>query len=1458
MLETALNVVGRREKVTARVRCPLFRPAYTGDRSMSQFCRFRLLALCAFALSAGMFSGEVQAVPQADQAAKLSVCEQNGAEYFSLRIPPVQSEAAASHDVVIVLNTSATMNGSSHASQKQALEEVLSRLGASDRVQIVTADVDAKSLTQGFVAANSPEVAAAVKAFDATTSLGATDLPKAIETSVSLFDEADPAAARSVLFIGDGRSRANLPSAETLATLTETCVENQVSVSSLGLGADVDSSLLEAIAGRTGGCFLAAENVDSAQLGDALVAAVTGPVVHVSDVAVPEGVTLYPTVFPPLRTDRSTVLVGKADAGSLDALEVTATAANGSELAWTADVEVDAKNAFLVKLVQNAEANGGVSLPLSDSSSLQAMADQFQQSAMGVAAMAQAASEMGDAETAGALMDTAKTVVPNLKLSGPQGGEVVSLTPVKTTAPLAAEVTNAAVAGEPATLATETVGTANVASSGAVDVDTLDMSGTNDPMSMDYYEGTVLDAAQQQELQTAQVKTAVEVALADAAKLIRQDPVSAQLPLKVLLPQIRNNTTIDAATRQRLVANIEAKLREASAQEEIQDARLQVERRKQAVAQHRATIAEDLLRKEKKVDQLSERYRALINEKNYRVAEEDVGAALAVVSPDSVIATHAIGSAQSQGYWYDAMALRRLRQKGVIDTLYQVEKAYVPFPDEPPLVYPDATTWRLLSDRRKKQAEELKTITGASEAEKKIYAALRQPIELRDLTPDDEGKILLSEVLDAVRAECGIEIVLDTKEIDTAGEYDSNSTVTLVKNISLRSALNVMLREYGLKYVVKDEVLLITTKDAIESNPDEYLNLRVYPVADLVIPIMSGGMGGMMGGGMMGGMGGGMMGGMGGGMMGGMGGGMGGMGGGMGGMGGMGGGMYNYPSELLKNTPAGGYRSWNSYRMVDDLSVVPLTISKPTTKRTAVKALTEPKEGWDSYFSAINAKLDKMDTALEQAQMDGEKVAIESARSNLIDTRDAAVRETVRVLSDKNRDQAIALMQSAIRSRASQAWMYDAMSIQMELAKRPNTEIERALLSAVEFAETPNDMLVIALYLRSRGFNERALSVLENVSKVAPSMPEPYVAGLEIAEQLKNDHGVEWTTIGILSQVWPDALSDIWEQGYMASRAHLDALRNSDPVAAEKYEQDLNTAVARDCVFIVTWVGDADIDLYVQEPTGSVCSVLAPQTVGGGVLLGNQQVQMNRDAVEGSKSEVYVCPRGFAGDYRVVVEKVWGDIAANQVRCEGFVHYGTDHTRYIDQTLTLDEDGRLAVDFSLDQGSRTESLAEVKAMQAGELAVAERTAQRTQQQLARLSQQKSTLKDQLAQTDSTAERELAERKNAEGAALRAANLQNLSRYAAQSGYRPEITWVPEGASLYTNAVISADRRYVRVTPSPMFQQIKSVSTFNYSTGDSNSSSNSNSSNSGNSSFGNSGGSGYNSSGNSGGYNSSSY
>jgi len=111
-------------------------------------------------------------------------------------------------------------------------------------------------------------------------------------------------------------------------------------------------------------------------------------------------------------------------------------------------------------------------------------------------------------------------------------------------------------------------------------------------------------------------------------------------------------------------------------------------------------------------------------------------------------------------------------------------------------------------------------------------------------------------------------------------------------------------------------VLLITTPEEAETQ----LTTKVYPVADLVLPIdnsMMGGYGGMGGMGMGGGMGmmgagrGGMMGIQGG--LGGMGGGFGGMGGmGMGGMGGgMGMGFMNLPKDIIPRVPVGGFRAFS-------------------------------------------------------------------------------------------------------------------------------------------------------------------------------------------------------------------------------------------------------------------------------------------------------------------------------------------------------------------------------------------------------------------------------------------------------------------------------------------------------------------------------------------------------------------
>ena len=113
----------------------------------------------------------------------------------------------------------------------------------------------------------------------------------------------------------------------------------------------------------------------------------------------------------------------------------------------------------------------------------------------------------------------------------------------------------------------------------------------------------------------------------------------------------------------------------------------------------------------------------------------------------------------------------------------------------------------------------------------------------------------MKDVIDYLKDLHHVEIQLDSAALKEAS-IDVNMPITKnLKGISLRSALKLLLDELELKYVVHNEVLLITTPARTES--EDYLTTKVYPVADLVLPIketgFKGGFGPMGGGNMLGG-----------------------------------------------------------------------------------------------------------------------------------------------------------------------------------------------------------------------------------------------------------------------------------------------------------------------------------------------------------------------------------------------------------------------------------------------------------------------------------------------------------------------------------------------------------------------------------------------------------------------------
>jgi hypothetical protein len=106
-----------------------------------------------------------------------------------------------------------------------------------------------------------------------------------------------------------------------------------------------------------------------------------------------------------------------------------------------------------------------------------------------------------------------------------------------------------------------------------------------------------------------------------------------------------------------------------------------------------------------------------------------------------------------------------------------------------------------------------------------IKEALAQPTEM------DFVNSPLSDVADYFKDYHGVTIQIDQKSLREAN-VDSATLVTMkLKGVTLRSALNLILKEIGLTWTIRDEVLLITTPEAA----DEQLTTKVLDVSDLVV-----------------------------------------------------------------------------------------------------------------------------------------------------------------------------------------------------------------------------------------------------------------------------------------------------------------------------------------------------------------------------------------------------------------------------------------------------------------------------------------------------------------------------------------------------------------------------------------------------------------------------------------------
>ncbi len=356
--------------------------------------------------------------------------------------------------------------------------------------------------------------------------------------------------------------------------------------------------------------------------------------------------------------------------------------------------------------------------------------------------------------------------------------------------------------------------------------------------------------------------------------------------------------------------------------------------------------------------------------------------------------------------------------------------------------------------------------------------------------------------------------------------------------------------------------------------------------------------------------------------------------------------------------------------------------------------------------------------------------------------------------------------------------MYEALAMVQDAAGEDKEEIKRTLLSAADVtSDSPDSQYRVARLLVRHGIKEAAIRLYREIAEKAPLAPEPYAESLEVAAEIGDLRTVSWAANQILSQAWIGIHEDLHKK----AKSRVAEVERRIRIEGRTKEADelaslVRAADTRDLVIRVTWQGDADLDLKVLEPLGTVCSAQNRMTPAGGVLV---QDSFGKDPGSSKNpAELYICARGLPGNYEIRLERVWGNPLGGRAKVEITYNEGTAsekrESHYVPVTSTK------PVVAKLELGRRTQLLAIPQFVTPP---VSPEHALSPYQQLVAYADEHS-------------------RQNGYDGP------QQLFQFGRVGGgavaFNPQIQQFFFGAALGVQAVVSADRRYVRLTMFPSF------------------------------------------------------
>ena len=335
---------------------------------------------------------------------------------------------------------------------------------------------------------------------------------------------------------------------------------------------------------------------------------------------------------------------------------------------------------------------------------------------------------------------------------------------------------------------------------------------------------SLLDSANSgQKVLARQLSTEVGRRQSEAARVRSTDPDGALRMLEEVSEQV-TDSELDENAKKQLLRRIDLSVSET--ERFISDHRSELE-----LDAANREVLEEIDRSRAVKMQVQERMAEMVDQFNalrdeHRYAEMEVVAKRAYdMAPEEPVA---------QQLWENAKFIRRemlnneiaaMTEEGVVKNFLGIRRdaAEGLLQGSDPISYGDS--W----------ADMVKDRKGSSDASgRRTARELEIERKLRTLVHPRYDDTPLSEVVEQLSQLTGVNIHLDARGLGQEGvRSDTPVQLTLGQEISLESALNLILEPLHLTYMIKDEVLKITS----EQLRDGDVYQTVYNVADLVVPI---------------------------------------------------------------------------------------------------------------------------------------------------------------------------------------------------------------------------------------------------------------------------------------------------------------------------------------------------------------------------------------------------------------------------------------------------------------------------------------------------------------------------------------------------------------------------------------------------------------------------------------------